>query len=550
MDEFEFPEDIAALSDADLATAIEKAEKVGASFDDIPDADLTDEQVQSIVALSEFVISARESQASRAAAAEERAGRAAEARRTLKASEPEPEKDEDKAEETDKAEEKEPEAVAAAARPRSVVARAAAAVPAPVLPKTRQGATLLASADIPGIVSGSPLTDLNGVGEAAVAKMRTFPTGRVGGAEGTQIRGSIARIEKAEGRAPKVRAEDYNDHLAALAAAGNESRLPGNSLVAAGGWCAPSETLYDLCALESTDGILDLPELQVSRGGIRFMQKPDFAQIYQDVGFHLTEAEVISGTAKTCIEVDCPTWDEIRLDAIGLCIKAGILTNSAFPEYVRYFIEAALIAHQHKISAGLITDMLADSQAINAGAPVVASDSLGELDVVANYVRESTRMARNTSLELVAPNWYKSILRADLARRGDRDLLSVSDAEIDGLFRDRNIAPQWVYNMDDLTATGVPPAAQTVVIPESTEVLLYPAGTWVKGTTDVINLDAIYDSTNILTNTYTALFAEEGIALIKRCNESYKVTLGTCASGQTGAKDLADCYLGGAPVVP
>jgi len=68
--------------------------------------------------------------------------------------------------------------------------------------------------------------------------------------------------------------------------------------------------------------------------------------------------------------------------------------------------------------------------------------------------------------------------------------------------------------------------------------LIYPAGTWVKGTTDVITLDAVYDSATLLTNEYTALFAEEGIALIQRCYDSYKVTVNTCTSGQTGAKDL------------
>ena len=540
--EFEFPESIDALSDADLAALIEKAEQVGASFDDIPDADLTDEQVQSIVALSEFVITARDAQGARAEVAAERATKAAEARKALKPAEPETEP------EAEPVAEVVPEPVAASARPRSVVARAAQASPPVIIPAPKNGAVLLASADIPGVVAGSTLADLNDVGNAAIAKMRTFPSGHVGGNEGTQIRGSIARIEKTEGRASKVRAEDYDDHLAALAAAGSEHRLPGGNLVAAGGWCAPSETLYDLCALESTDGLIDLPELQISRGGIRFMKKPDFKAIFASAGFHLTEAQVISGTAKTCIEVDCPTWEEIRLDVIGLCIKAGILTNSAFPEYVRYFIEAALIAHQHKVSKTIIDQMLADSQAINAGNPVVASDSLGELDAVATYIRSSLRMQRGTTLELVAPDWYKVVLRADLARRGDRDLLSVSEAEINSLFAARNIAPQWVHNMDDLTVTGTAPAAQTVVIPDETEVLLYPAGTWVKGTTDVITLDAIYDSTNIVTNTYTALFAEEGIALVQRCFDSYKVTVNTCTSGQTGAKDLSDCYLTEVPV--
>lgn len=536
--EFEIPQDIAGLSDDDLDAAILKAKEVAASYDDIADADLTDEQVRAIVALSEFVVSAQEIQGTRATvAAEKAAERTAQVLEARKALAPVAEEEpvEAAAEVVE-----EPVAVAAAARPRSVVARAAAVAPKAVVTPPKAGAVLLASADIPGITTGSRLVDLSAVGDAAIAKMKTFPTGRVGGEAGTQIRGGVARIEKAAGRADRVVASDYEDGIAALNAAAREYRLPGGSLVAAGGWCAPSDTLYDLCDLASTDGIISLPELSVDRGGIRYMKKPDFAAIYNSVGFHLTEAQVISGTAKTCIEVDCPTWEEARLDAYGLCIKAGILTNSAFPEYVRYFIETALIAHQHKMAAGFITQMLTASSALSVGSLTTAADSLTEADLAAVYIRQIHRMSDSATLEMVAPAWYKSVIRADLGRRWGVETLSVSDQQITGYFAERGVAVQWVHNMHDLTAT-----AGVVAIPETVDLLIYPAGTWVKGTTDVITLDAIYDSTNILTNTYTALFAEEGAFLVERCFESYKITVPTCASGQVGAADLTDCVVGG-----
>jgi len=538
--EFQIPSDITALDDAALVAAIAEAEGVAATFNDIPDADLTDEQFDAITALADFVVNARGERDNRASAAAERAEKAAAARASLAKPEEAP------AEETAEAE---PEPVTAAATPRrvtSVVARAAAVVPAAEVAAVRPTAVLVASADIPGVTTGSHMTDLTQVGDAAIAKMKTFPTGRVGGESGTQIRGSVARIEKAAGRVEKVRLSDFgNDHMAALTLAADEHRLPGDSLVAAGTWCAPSETLYDLCSLESTAGLLDLPEISVDRGGIRFMERPDFSAIYNSVGFWLTEADVAGGELKTCIEVDCPDWDEVRLDAVGLCIKAGILTNAAFPEYVRYYTEAALIAHQHKISANLITQMVAASTAIASGNAVTATDSLSVLASVADYVRQQYRTSFTETFEVVAPFWYKNLVRADLARRTGLAEFEVTDAQIDAWFALRGLRIQWVYNYQPLTVV-----AGVITYPETAQVLVYPAGTFVKGTTDVINLDTIYDSTNILSNTYTALFAEEGIALVKRCFNSWKVTVPTCATGQTGAADLDTCLLGAADTTP
>ena len=118
-------------------------------------------------------------------------------------------------------------------------------------------------------------------------------------------------------------------------AAAKESRLPGGSLLASGGWCAPSETIYTLCSTESLDGLIDLPEINVQRGGIRFTKGPDFSDIYTDAGFCQTEAQAIAGTTKPCVEIECPAFEEVRLDACGICVKAPILTNAGYPELVQ-----------------------------------------------------------------------------------------------------------------------------------------------------------------------------------------------------------------------
>ena len=146
-----------------------------------------------------------------------------------------------------------------------------------------------------------------------------------------------------------------------------------DSLVAAAGWCAPSETLYDVCFQGTTDGLVDVPEVQARRGGIRYNQGITFASIYGDGSanfFNLTEAEVAAGTTKTCIEITCPSFIDVRLGVTGICLTGNILTARAYPEQVETFTRAALVALAHKINFEVIADMVAGS---DAGAGAVAT---------------------------------------------------------------------------------------------------------------------------------------------------------------------------------
>lgn len=535
---FVIPEDLTALDLAALREAIDAAVAEAAGIPEDP----TDEQTDRLVALSGFVSAGRERVIALEQEAAERADTIAAARATLQApaEEPEAETPEEPGEATGEVIEGEiveEQPVVAAGRRRSVAAAAGRATP-PAPAPTRTVATLTASADVPGFATGSTLDDIDHVGRALVTKLEALPKHRLGGRTGTQTRHTVANIDLTGVRQDGLTQQAFGrDDLALLNAARKEARLPGGSLVAAGGWCAPSETLYDLCQIATTEGLIDLPEIQINRGGIRYTTGPDFASIYEDVGFCLTEQDVIDGELKTCIEVDCPEFVEVRLDACGLCIRAGILTNVGYPEYVRSYIENALIAHQHKMSKRAIDQILAESTPIDAaGAFATTVDSLAELELIAQYQRQAWRMSYNESMEILLPFWYKTVIRADLARRGGVDLINVSDAQIDAYFRDRMLAVQWLYNLFPLENND-----GEVCVPATIEVPMYPAGTWIRGTTDVISLDGIYDSTNILSNTYTALFVEAGQLLVPMCYESVKVTLNTCATGQTGAADLVDC---------
>lgn len=108
----------------------------------------------------------------------------------------------------------------------------------------------------------------------------------------------VAHIEKPFDKRAVVGKD--GDANAAIAFATDQANLKSaqgaGSLTAAGGWCAPSEILYDMCKLESTDGLLSIPEIQVNRGGLRWTLGPDWVDIFANTGFCFTEADDQAGS--------------------------------------------------------------------------------------------------------------------------------------------------------------------------------------------------------------------------------------------------------------
>jgi hypothetical protein len=420
------------------------------------------------------------------------------------------------------------EPVPAAAR--SNVVALSKKVKRPVKPApTFAPVVITAAADVPEFATGSKIPDMTEVGTALVNRMRGFgtPTGD-GSSENLQHYGVASfRLDFPA----ELTIDRHSDDMEVLNLAARESRLPGGSLVAAGGWCAPSETIYDLCAGGSTDGILSLPEVNVARGGIKYTQGPDFSALYA-AGFCQTEAQAIAGTTKPCYEVPCPSFTEVRLDVCGICIKVPILTNAAYPELVNAFLTEAMVAHQHAMNAKVLAAL-----ATSAGAAVTVTglgsasgDTLEGLLLAAANMRQKYRLPMGQSLEVVLPHWAKDVLVADMFRRNGC-CGEASDAAVSAIFSTAGVSVQYVYDWEELPADAT---AWPDVIPA----LVYPAGSYIKGTADVINLNAVYDAASLATNVYTGLFFEQGVLVAEMCRSGVALEIPVCTAGRTGAADL------------
>lgn len=583
--------------ESDLAQLLKDAQAAAKPLAKVKPEEMTDEQLEDVKAIAETVTGVKAAQAERAAALQERVDAVNAARATLDEALADP-KDEEPADAEPDAEpvdeapadapadtpvdepapvdipadvpvdapaetpeggdqplpedivipddaseiinEEEKETVTASAG--SVASRINGGAPAPerlnATPASRKGwntelATITASADLPGIVAGSDLADNSAVARAFAAKSRSFPQNPAVGARGDY---QIASYAKQADAALRISGKESADEvLDKLRHAGDERRLEGESLVAAGGWCSPSETVYNIPQLATVSGILSMPEVVIERGGLSYTKGPDFSAVFADTGFVQTETQAEAGAEKHFTTVDCPPFEEVRLDAIGYGLEAPILTNAAYPELIAWYVDATQIAHAHKMNAAkqarinaLITDTVTARQLGS-----VTADSLEAVELAVQRLRYKWRLDQNASVEGFAPDWVKATFRAELARRQDIEFLSVTDAMIDAWFRERHVALQWVYD----TAQDL--SKDATDYPATATISLYPAGTFVAGTSDVINLSAIYDRPKLDVNVYTVMFMEEGLLVMSQQGSGTKVTIKTDQrAGLTGAHSI------------
>ena len=405
----------------------------------------------------------------------------------------------------------------------------------------------LTVADVPGFAADSDAS-FEDLAVALDRRLQGFNSGAYAAAaragRAMSERHSLAVVRKTFDERATVSSPESAD--AAMAFAVNEKNLPGGSLVAAGGWCAPSETVYDLLEDESRDGLISLPEINVTRGGIKFTKGPKFSDLYAAPSFNFTEEEAKAGKylpdtanqgankvgAKPVYNVPCTEFEEVRLSAAGIHVQANLLQQRGYPELVARTIRGALVAHEHKMSERIIASMEKQSTAVSmdAGQIGAAAPILTAIELQVEHYRYAQRLSRSTTLEAVFPYWVHGAIRTDLSRRQGVDLTDVNDARIDAWFKARGVNPQFVYDWQAITGD----ASAFKVWAGSLKFLLYSAGTFVKGGQDVITLDTVYDSVLLGQNDYTALFTEEGYLVAKRGHDARVVTVPINPNGGTG----------------
>ncbi|WSM11239.1 major capsid protein [Streptomyces sp. NBC_01717] len=417
---FELPEDIGSLNDDELAESLDEARAAFAALS--AENTIDDQGMTRMRALATGVQDIRQEQANRLQAAQQAATEIEQLAAPVRGDDADAEPVEETPAETTAAADPEPEPlVEAPVQPpatatASLVARPALnlsnvrrhqprGLPEPPAPTT----SVTAAVDVPGYTPGSSL----GFGEITagiISRANALKT--AGGGVGQVISYRHPYPEDLIVTDSSSAPEGTNVALRAS----DQNRLPQGNLVDSGGWCAPSETVYELTSVSCPDMLWDAPEIQLARGGLRDYKTPSL-DVAAMTWLH-TEADDISGATKPCFRIPCPDPVEVRCDAVGVCLETGILTQRHFPELVSWHLRNSMVAHEIRLRQVLFAQAIASATPVTLPAkfgalsPVFAAVALQAADMI-----ERHSFCDSISLEVVFPWWSRNLFLADLPRR-------------------------------------------------------------------------------------------------------------------------------------
>lgn len=542
MSDFQLPEDITPLDSQDLDDLLESAL---AAFDaKATSASVTSDDLTAMRELSAGIDKIRQEKAARVEAAQAAADEIEQLAARVRGGEAPATDTTDNntgdATDTDAA----PEATAETDTPAVAASTALVARPAldlsgvrrrqpRVLPEPTPGTSITAAVDVPGYTPGAPL-DFDQVTAGLISRANALKTAGGGVGQVISYRHPFEREYIVTDSSSAPEGSTVSLHAA------NQRNLPQKDLVASGGWCAPSETLYELVDVACPDMLWDAPEIQLSRGGLRYFKTPSLD--VASMTFIHTEADDISGAEKPCFKIPCPDPIEVRCDAVGVCLESGILTQRHFPELVSWYLRNAMVAHEIRVRQALFEQAAATATPVTlaptfgAASAVFAAIALQAADMI-----ERHSLCETTALEVVFPWWARNLFLADIARRSGTDICNLNPNCIQDMFSALGVRVQFARGLPSAVPDTIGGEDPALTWPEEMQVLMYPAGQLQIGRGEEVNLGVIHSSEKFRTNDYTALFVEECVALVDRSVDTRLVTIPVCPSGAVGARTELAC---------
>lgn len=405
-------------------------------------------------------------------------------------------------------------------------------------PKTADAAPFMSATGHALSPEGTKFTSTFEIAKAIVAKQRSL-----GLWEGARQNVSIATAEK------PAAAEITGDPFVNFAVLRSVADQMGGSggLVASGTACAPLTPSYEFFRLAQAQSPVEnvLPVVQAPRGGIRYLPGTGIDANAASTLDLSSQSRVYTGSTvqnvsgpKSCARATCPSPVDALVSAVSQCVTFDNLQYRAFPELVEKFLADVGVMFAEKKEVFYLDYINTNSTAVTADYGYGASRNLlGDWTDAARLYRKRQRMARNSTMQVLAPDWAMDSIKLDMADDPSLGLnyFSITDAQVEAAFRTFGLKVDW-YN-DNPTgvspsqkANGAQSAGAILRAPVKVFAYVYAPGTFVRldgGSLDVgLVRDSILNGTNDL-----QLFMEEWIGMAMLGIESLRVQSQACYNG-------------------
>ena len=563
MDEIELPqipENLAELTDEQLA---ELGEAIGTTVRSLADQDPSDEVIAAIETMVEAADRIDAEAATREEANAEREERkaAALARFEPEASDEDADDDgdedgDDETAETEAPEvtateaaevvaeaeeilETEPEAVAASAprRPKAgTLARVKAGRPTPEPPAaTRTGdfrADFHLAANVDTFGVGTRITTREQLGEMLAKKADTFRSSRA-------VDDGPITVARSEWSHPNAVTADPVANFGVFRQAIDQAR---SALVASGPISTPLSPVYDFFRLAVPQTPIEdaLPTVGAPRGGVRYIAGNCSRTAGANAVTVQTDADNTDPSdpdLKNVLHVGTPTVAEEYVTAVAGIVEFGNLTYRAFPELVANFNEDVAVALASAKEVSYLDTIDAGSTAVT-GVDVgygFTRQLLWNITTAAANYRRRQGMRPEDLLQYLAPSWVVDAVKSDVAMSHEAPDYAISTAQVEEMFRRRNIAPIW--HNDSTTAGGATQRFGSAQAsgdlnewPALVPGYLFAPGEWVRMDGGTLDLGIVRDSTLNRRNDLQ-IFMEEWTGLVHYGCETLKLIVSGVVNG-------------------
>lgn len=569
----ELPEDLASLSDEELADLLKEHEVAaelienedeefiaGMSAEEVLEALETGvEQIEKIVAeQASRVEQQNEYQARKEAlaarrreqmATEEAAAEPEETDEVEDEEEPEALAVEDEPEETeeDEVEETEETGVLVASSEvqnkaeRRPVLRRPPAPSANRLPADQQKAVLTAASGLDGIRGGQPLDRLS-LAEAmkTVARRVGPPAKSEGGIEQRFFIGQAVYPYPDERRLMPGELDVNTQKIQAVIPDVIPGMRGNKVLTASGGLCAPLTPFYSMpnFAVTSRPVRDALPSFQAERGGVSVPEATVIGDITSAISNISADDDALGGTfaTKSCQDLECPDYTDVAVQILAHCREYGNLNARAWPEKIAHENDLTMAALARTAETFLLDRIKAQSINVTSSTPLNAFVDLVDAIVRAQAaIRYRLRMSPGGSFRVLLPEWVKDLLVDDQIRTQDALERFAGHDRVAALLSRYRINP--AYYLDDVTG-GVSQgfaseAAGTLdALPTEVQFAIYPEGAFLHLDGGTLDLGIVRDSTLNSTNDFQ-IFGEqfENVVRIGPAQSALWVSVTTAPTG-------------------
>ncbi len=303
------------------------------------------------------------------------------------------------------------------------------------------------------------------------------------------------------------------------------------AIVASGGTSLPANVDYGLDVWATPDRPIKgaLAQFLADRGALSFRNPPTIAALSgaSSVWTEATDANP-AGATKPVLTVTVPAQETVYVNAVPTRLQFGNMMGQFDPETVAANTELALAAaartaetELQTLIAGAATADITSAQALGA-----SRDFFTTIEKMAANFRYTHRLGANVVLNIMLPEYVKSMIRADRLNElahdsAGTDPFMISDQWIEDALALRGVEPIWT--LDALPVNGVVyPTQQFSGFAASSAIPTYPTSivwhVFIKGSVQfldggALNLGVVRDATLDATNDYeTFVETFEGIA--------------------------------------